>query len=424
MLPVYFGDRLVGNLQEERIGIRFTYAADWLAGANPFAISVTMPLQPEPYGEAVASPWFANLLPEDRQLEQIGRHFGRAPSDVYGLLAEIGRDTAGALSIGAPEPGDRGKYRELDEAAVAAAIARLPQRPLLAGEDGVTMSLAGLQSKLAVAVFDGRILLPLHGAASTHIMKPASDRLHATVENELLCLRLAARLNLPVAPATMAVAEGRRYLLVKRYDRRIDAPQQVTRSHQEDFCQALNLYPSEKYQARRGPGLAELYRVIGQYSRQPARDRLNLLDLVIFACCIGDTDRHGKNFSLILTDGGPKLAPGYDLMSALLYDGITQNLAMKIGDNSRAGHLQRRHWQRFAQSVGIAAGGTVNRVEQLAKQAADNAETVAMDLAGEFPADATALRQFAGEIQKQAQLIADNSRRGPPASAEDATDTS
>ena len=64
-----------------------------------------MPLRAEPYPSEIAAPWFANLLPEDRLLEQIGRLLGRSQADVYGLLEEIGRETAGALSIGGPGVG-------------------------------------------------------------------------------------------------------------------------------------------------------------------------------------------------------------------------------------------------------------------------------------------------------------------------------
>lgn len=96
MLPVYHEDRLVGQVEEERAGLAFSYAPGWLARADAFAISLTMPLREVPYPREVATPWFANLLPEDRQLEQIGRLLGRAQGDVYGLLEAIGRDTAGA----------------------------------------------------------------------------------------------------------------------------------------------------------------------------------------------------------------------------------------------------------------------------------------------------------------------------------------
>lgn len=415
MLPVYHEDRLVGQVEEERAGLAFSYAPGWLARADAFAISLTMPLREAPYPREVATPWFANLLPEDRQLEQIGRLLGRAQGDVYGLLEAIGRDTAGALSIGGPEPVARGGYRALDEAALAETIARLPERPLLAGEDEVTMSLAGAQTKLPVAMFDDRILLPLRGAASTHILKPASERLYASVENELLCMRLAASAGLRVASTTMGVAGGRSYLLVERYDRRILGPRRVVRGHQEDFCQALGVYPTEKYEARRGPGLPDLFGIVDRHVRRRARDRLALLDLVIFACCIGDTDRHGKNFALMLSDGGPQLAPGYDLMSALAYEGITRNLAMRIAGRNRAEHLERRHWERFAQEVGLAPAATVGRVEQLAATVADRVGEVADELVEACPTDKAALALFSERIRERAAAVAVGSRRGPTA---------
>jgi serine/threonine-protein kinase HipA len=89
----------------------------------------------------------------------------------------------------------------------------------------------GAQSKKVVAVIDGQIMLPVGGAASTHIIKPASDRLTASVENELLCMRLAAALGIPTAEVSYGEAEGGPYLLVRRYDRSIGDDGMVRRSH-------------------------------------------------------------------------------------------------------------------------------------------------------------------------------------------------
>jgi serine/threonine-protein kinase HipA len=411
MLPVFYEERLVGEIDRAEAGLVFKYADEWLAAQNPFSISLSMPPRPEPYPAEIATPWFANLLPEDRQLEAIGHLLRRSQGDVYGLLEEIGRETAGALSIGALEPSERAEYRELDSAALAAAIDRLPQRPLLAGEDGVTMSLAGAQEKMVVAMFGEQAKLPLHGAASTHIVKPESKRLFATVENELLCMTLAARVGLPVAEVTMGAAEGRRYLLVRRYDRRITESGRVARDHQEDFCQALGIYPTRKFQRGGGPGLADLFGMVDRYSRRRARDRLTLLDFVAFACCIGDTDRHAKNYSLLLTNGGPRLAPGYDFMSALAYDGITRNSAMTLADQSRAEYLQRRHWERFADEVGLARAATVRRVRVLSAAVADAVEETAEELAAKFPVQLDALKLFADRIGERARLIGGNSTK-------------
>jgi serine/threonine-protein kinase HipA len=411
VLPVYYENHLVGRIQESGVGFSFAYASEWLTASDKFPISLAMPLRAEPYPAEVATPWFANLLPEDRLLEQVGRLLGRSQADVYGLLEEMGGETAGALSIGVPEPVEHADYRELNETELADTIQRLPARPLLAGEEDVTMSLAGAQTKLAVGVFDNKITLPLRGAASTHILKPESERLYATVENELLCMNLGAKVGLTVASTIMGVAKGRRYLLVERYDRHALHPRIVRRGHQEDFCQALGLYPTQKYETRRGPGLSNLFQIIDQHVRRSARDRLALLDLIIFGCCVGDTDRHGKNYSLILTDGGPRLAPGYDFLSALQYEGITRNLAMKIAGKNRAEYLERRHWERFAQDVRLSPAATVNRVKELATAVADQADKVADELAGRFPADRKALQLFSKGICERATRIAANSTR-------------
>ena len=415
VLPVYFEDRLVGHIEHDGVGISLTYAPEWLTASDVFPISLTMPPRAEPYPSEVATPWFANLLPEDRLLEQVGRLLGRSPADVYGLLEEIGRDTAGAFSIGGAELVEHADYRELNEIQLAEIIQRLPERPLLAGEQDVTMSLAGAQTKLPVGVFDNKIALPLHGAASTHILKPESERLYASVENELLCMRLAATIGISVAPTRMGIANGRRYLLVERYDRHILQPRKVRRGHQEDFCQALGFYPTQRYETRRGPGLASLFKVIDQHVRRSARDRLALLDLIIYGCCIGDTDRHAKNYSLLLTDGGPKLSPGYDFVSALQYDGITRNIAMKIADKNRAEYLERRHWERFAQTVRLSPAATVSRVKEVATAVTDQVDPVSDELAREFPASSKAFKQFSKGIRERAATVGANSGRGPSA---------
>jgi serine/threonine-protein kinase HipA len=424
VLPLYLEKRLIGHIEQVGPGLSFTYTPEWLSTPTAFAISVTMPLQAAPYPPQTTTPWFANLLPEDNQLQQIGQILGHSPGDVYGLLKQIGAETAGAFSIGEPQPIDKAEYRPLDDAGLADVIARLPARPLLAGEPDITMSLAGAQTKVAIAVFGGAIYLPLNGAASTHILKPASERLYATVENELLCMSLAAKVGLAVAPVSMGAVRNTKYLLVERYDREVGPERAVTRHHQEDFCQALELYPTQKYETRQGPNLAQAFGVIDAHSRRRARDRLNLLDQVIFACCINDTDRHGKNYSLILTPDGPRLAPGYDFLTALPYEGITRNLAMKVSGKQRAAYLERRHWERFALEVGLSPAATVIRVETIAFEVASEVDTVAKELAEIHPANKTALRQFAALIRDQAATVAGNSRRGAhakkrPADADD-----
>lgn len=370
-LPVFFEQRQIGTVHEDVAGPRFIYAADWVADPAAFPISITMPL-----AEREAPPerflfWAANLLPEAEQLTLMARHLGIASGDVLGLLAAIGRDTAGALSFGAPGNTGRAEWKRIEnEAALERILDELPRKPFLAGDDGVSMSLAGVQSKLAVSRDEsGRLYIPLGGAPSTHILKPDSDRLFGSVQNEAFCLALARRCRLKVPPVTTGVAGKRQYFLIDRYDRRASGDTWLRR-HQEDFCQALGRPPTAKYESNRtgipGPTLAEMLGTVRRHALAP--DVLTLLDAAVFNILVCNTDAHAKNYSLMLPGGGkrPAMAPLYDAVCAEPYERITRNLAQRIAGKNRGEHLRRRHWLRFAREAGLGPGATLRRIEGLA----------------------------------------------------------
>jgi serine/threonine-protein kinase HipA len=84
---------------------RLDYDPSWEARRSAFPVSLTMSLRSGPVGAERLLPWLANLLPETH-LAEIGQRLKVSPQDIVGLLGHIGRDTAGALSIGAPrKPG-------------------------------------------------------------------------------------------------------------------------------------------------------------------------------------------------------------------------------------------------------------------------------------------------------------------------------
>ena len=253
--PVHFGNRHVASISADAQATTLTYTDAWLSASDRFPVSLAMPLRPEPFGSELVLPWLANLLPEGEPLRAMTRALGAAPEDALGLIARTGSDLAGALSIAPPPPHGEPGYRPVpDAAALERIIMDLPARPFLVGEDGVAMSLAGAQEKLPVALIEGQIAIPVNGAPSTHILKPDNPRLPGSVANEALCMVLARRAGLYVAPVTTGLAGERSYLLVERYDR-TGTGSDVRRLHQEDFCQALGVAPQDKYEAQGGPGL-------------------------------------------------------------------------------------------------------------------------------------------------------------------------
>lgn len=284
-----------------------------------------------------------NLLPEGEPLRAMTRALGVAREDVLGLIAQTGNDLAGALSIAPQRPRGEPGYRPIPDAdALERIIEELPARPFLVGEDGVSMSLAGAQEKLPVAIIDGQIAVPINGAPSTHIVKPDNPRLSGSVQNEALCMVLARRIGLNVAPVTTCVAGERSYLLVGRYDR-TGTGNDVRRLHQEDFCQALGCAPAAKYEfngtGTRGPSIADMFALVRQH--MTAREITRLLDAVIFNVAIGNVDSHPKNYSILLGPGAPQLALLYDLMSGLVWSNITQNHAKANGGHRRDRHIPR-----------------------------------------------------------------------------------
>ena len=402
-LPVHYEDRLVAMISADAQATRLAYDDTWLSSADRFPVSLAMPLRSEHYDGELVLPWLMNLLPEGEPLRAMTRALGAAPEDALGLIARTGNDLAGALSIAPQQPRGEPGYRPIAGAdALERIIAELPARPFLVGEDGVSMSLAGAQDKLPVAVIDGQITVPINGAPSTHILKPDTPRLPGSVQNEALCMVLARRMGLDVAPVTTGVARDRSYLLVSRYDR-AGTGQDVHRLHQEDFCQALARPPAAKYEfngtGTRGPSIADMFALVRQH--MTARDITRLLDAVILNIAIGNVDSHAKNYSILLGPGVPQLAPLYDLMSGLAWANITQNHAQAIGGQRRGRHIYGRHWRRMAEAAGLAARGTIQRVEQVTARLLRELPEAVEEVSA-MPAGPAMLDIFAKEIEERA----------------------
>src|SRR5262249_34843713 len=204
-LDVYLHDDLVGKLTQDESGeMTFQYLAGWLKQPNsmPLSQSLPLPLREKRFSRKECRGFFAGILPEESKREIIARNLGISARNDYAMLEQIGGECAGAvtfLSEGPPPPERNYSYRKLPAPQLAGILKELPKRPLLAGEDGIRLSLAGAQDKIAVRIEGADICLPLGGAPSTHILKPAVERFDGIVFNEALCMKLAAAVGLPAA---------------------------------------------------------------------------------------------------------------------------------------------------------------------------------------------------------------------------------
>jgi serine/threonine-protein kinase HipA len=381
ILDVYLHGRLAGKLSQEKSGIlSFVYDEGYANDKKEMPLSVSMPLLHDIYLDSIARPFFSGLLPDDIVRTRLAEYLGISEKNPFALLTEIGGECAGAVALyqtGEKPPSGVAVAPEiLDEKKLRDILELLKRRPMLAGQDDLRLSLAGAQDKIAVGVIDGKIALFKGGAPTSHILKPMIERVHDSAQNELFCLSLAARLGLPAAKASMGFAGDAPYLLVERYDRALENGARV-RLHQEDFCQALSIAPEKKYEREGGPDIADCLRLIDRCSARPAVDRLAFLHLVIFNYLIGNSDCHGKNFSLLYRPEGPRLAPAYDLMCTAVYPDVQKKLAMKIGGEYDPEKIFRRHWHRLVADTAGARKAIDKDLNDMARAIGAEAATLA-----------------------------------------------
>ena len=301
------------------------------------------------------------------------------------LLDRLGGDVAGALQLLPPgvEPTSVNlgtQPTRLDSAGLIRVLDALPLRLLLAGEEGLRLSLAGAQSKVPVVLLDGAVALPAPGQPTTHILKPPIARFAATTENEAFVMRLAASIGLDVAAVEPRVVAGRTFVLVRRYDRAQGTDGTVFRIHQEDFCQALGVPPETKYASEGGPTFKDCFALLRDVAARPAVDVLKLLDAAIFNLIAGNADAHGKNFSILYDQEGPRLAPLYDLLATVAYPALSPKLAMTIGKRAILAEMDAQGWAAFAVDTGIGVPLIRRRIAEISESVRAKAPDVAAAL--------------------------------------------
>jgi serine/threonine-protein kinase HipA len=380
-LDIYLHCDFVGHLTQDNGGqMIFEYADSWLdrPGASP--LSQSLPLRKERFSRNECRGYFGGILPEESKREIVARNLGISARNDYAMLEQIGGECAGAVTFvptGERLPESDYRYRTLSSEELAAVLRELPKRPLLAGEEGIRLSLAGAQDKVAVRVDGDDISLPLGGAPSSHILKPGGNRFEGVVANEALCMKLAAAIGMPTAKVEARTVDGMEYLLVERYDRiyRADSGQLpvLERLHQEDFCQALGIVSEMKYQKEGGPSLKQCFALLREVSSTPVIDLSRLLDEVIFNYLIGNNDAHGKNYSLLYRGIGTgdmqvSLSPLYDSLSTVYYPEISRTMAMKLGGQYSSEKVMPPNFEQFAEEAGLAKPMVRRRVLEVVEK--------------------------------------------------------
>ena len=405
-LDVYLREQKVGRLWlDKNRRFVFQYDSGWIRQKDAVPLSLHLPLRAESYLDDLARPFFSNLLPEAEIKRVIAQRLQISASNDFAMLNSIGGECAGAVSLlpSGVTPSVKPGYRELNEEELHKIIIDLPRRPLMAGVEGMRLSLAGAQNKLPVYMEADRIFITSGNAPSSHILKPPIRDLEDTVGNETFCMMLAQSMGLSVPPVTIRRGLDRLFIIT-RYDRSRDTEGRMVRLHQEDFCQALGYLPDQKYESEGGPSLQQCFALLQEKSIRPAADRMALLRWTIFNFLIGNSDAHAKNLAMLFTDRGPRLAPFYDLICTQIYQDLTEKKAMRIGGENRPSWIQRKHWERFGESAEIKTSLVLKTLQEMSSSIMPAAQVLPIEFNKKY-GTGTIIEKIMAIIEKRAKAV-------------------
>lgn len=320
-------------------------------------LSLSLPLQKEPFKEKICRSYFGGLLPENPNIRDLlAKKYKIKINDDFKLLKEIGRDCAGSISFHETDEPQKetqfikieGKFLTNEE--LKSYIQELPYRPFM----GKRLSLAGAQEKTAVCVIDNKIALPDENVPTTHIIKTALPKYSQSIQNEYICMKAAMKVGIDVANVEIRKINDIEFLMIERFDRIINdnASNQIymQRILQEDFAQSLGVQSRDKYNV----SFKDCLKVLNQ-TTTPAQSKLEFVKRVIFNFLIGNADAHAKNFSIYLYgDAAIELTPAYDLLCSSVYD-CDQRIAMKIGKAKFYSEVTDDDWELFASDLDISS---------------------------------------------------------------------
>lgn len=374
-------------LRDSRGRLRFVYEDEWRRAPESYPLSLSMPLTAAEHGHATIEAFLWGLLPDnDRVIDRWARDF-HAGKNAFSLLTHVGEECAGAIQLAPPDRVDdmrrarRGAVQWLDEDDIARRLRALrsDQTAWRSPGDAGQFSLAGAQAKTALLFQDGRWGVPSGRTPTNRIVKPPLVELRGHVEIEHFCLRLARLLGLPAPRSSVQHFGGEVAIVIDRYDRLLRR-RTLFRLHQEDFCQALGIMPTRKYQSQGGPDPRSIVDLIREASSMPTEDVWTFVRALALSWLIAGTDAHAKNYSLLLGEQRRvRLAPLYDLGSVLLHPELESRkvkLAMKIGGKYLLDQIGLRQWIKLASELRLNQDQLVATLRSMADMVPDGAADV------------------------------------------------
>ena len=328
-------------------------------------------------GDLAPGRYLDNLLPDRSNARaHIQQATGARSARSWDLLSAIGGDLPGGIVLHAHKGGPAEEEpftRVAGDDVIASRIVDIKM-----GGSGVgpapgqkpRFSLAGAQSKFALAQAGDVNFWSDSATPSTHILKPESREHDGLERVEAATLQLANFAGVKAPKAIQASYSGESSFRIDRFDRSTDQDGITSRIHAEDMLQVLGLHPSDKYSVNAEDVARKLREVTGS-------DELGLQFYRQFAfnVLIGNADAHAKNYTVLHLPAGAELSPLYDAIPVSLFPDYSSDLAMPVGWTDQFTLVTADDWIESAQLSGLDPDAVMEIVRDVAAGVSDHLDS-------------------------------------------------
>jgi serine/threonine-protein kinase HipA len=122
--------------------------------------------------------------------------------------------------------------------------------------------------------------------------------------------------------------------------------------------QVVGQWPEQKYE---GASYESLGRIVHELCGE--EDFLQYVRRLVLNILVGNEDAHLKNWSLVYHDRRhPRLSPAYDIVSTVMYEGLSRETGLNIAGSKRANRVTLATFRRLAEKARYSSRSDVEDV--------------------------------------------------------------
>lgn len=313
----------------------FQYDSYWLRKDNNYPLSLSIPLSSKEYKGRKINAFFKGLsriYPRDIPPEH----------QIKSLLKECPGGVS-FYSNGQNSQSGRGKYSLLNPHSFDSLLSQGSMEGAPVEENSLG------QKMLSVVIHEGNLFVSRDASPSLYLIKSPSSRFQGVIENEYICMTLAKAVGLNVARVKLRKHQRYKYLISERTDRNFPGGS-INVIHQERVSQSLGVTESSRKALCTYKNCIKL---IDEHSIYPARDKLQLLNLIGFNLIIGNVLFDCDALFMDITHEGVCLAKFSGLYSGIIYEEFPSAFILSVGGEHKLEDMTKETLKSFSSQISL-----------------------------------------------------------------------